>query len=80
MVSAAMSWHGVTRPFFVKNGGITVNAARYHRYLKKELFSAIEKIMTRKDWIFVQDGASSQTSALVQDFLKTTLKKRFVFY
>ena len=78
MISAAISWHGVTRPFFVNEGGIKVNAVRYHQHLKRELFPAIEKFMTRGDWIFVQDGASSHTSDLVQGFLSDTLKNRFV--
>ena len=78
MVSAAISWHGVTRPFFVNDRGLKVNAVRCHRHLKRELFPAIEKFMTRGDWIFVQDGASSHTSHLVQDFLRDTMKNRFV--
>ena len=78
MVSAAMSWNGVKRPFFVNNQGMKVNAVRYHRHLKNELFPAIEKFMKHGDWIFVQDGASSHTAGIVQDFLKTTMKKRFV--
>ena len=79
MISAAISWHGVTKPFLVNRKGIKVNATRYHQHLKKELFPAIEKFMTRGDWIFVQDGASSHTSHLVQNFLWETLKNRFVF-
>ena len=78
MISAAISWHGVTKPFLVNGKGIKVNATRYHQHLKKELFSAIEKFMTRGDWIFVQDGASSHTSDLVQNFLRKTLTNRFV--
>ena len=44
----------------------------------KDLFPAIEKIVKRNDWIFSQDGAPSHRSHLVQDFLKTELKRRFI--
>ena len=78
MVSAALSWYGVTKPFFVNNKGLKVNAVNYHRHLKKQLFPAINKLVKRKDWIFAQDGASSHTSHLVQNFLKKELKSRFI--
>ena len=78
MVSAAISWYGVTRPFFVNNNGIKVNKVNYCKHLKKELFPAIEEVVKRYDWVFAQDGASSHTSHLVQDFLKSKLKRRFI--
>ena len=78
MVSAGLTWQGVTKPFFVGGRGIKVNSVNYHKHLKKELFPAIEKLVNRDDWIFVQDGASSHTSNLVQDFLRDELKRRFV--
>lgn len=78
MVSAALTWNGATRPFFVNNKGLKVNAVRYRHHLKKELFPAIEKVITRDDWVFVQDGATSHTANITQEFLKNTLKRRFV--
>ena len=38
------------------------------RHLHKELFSAIETVVKRDDWIFAQDGAQSHQSHSVQDF------------
>lgn len=78
MVSAGLSWNGATKPFFVNNKGLKVNAVSYHKHLKGQLFPAIEKVTKRKDWIFVQDGATSHTSNLVQNYLSDTLKKRFI--
>ena len=78
MVSAGLCYQGATKPFFVNNEGLKVNAQNYHKHLKNDLFPAIETLINRKDWIFVQDGASSHTSNLVQGFLKDTLKKRFI--
>ena len=51
---------------------------RYHKHLKQELFPAINSLVNRDDWIFAQDGAPSHRSNLVQDFLKDTLKRRFI--
>ena len=78
MVSAALTWHGATKPFFVNDEGLKVNAINYHKHLKNELFPAISKTYPRNDWVFMQDGASSHTSNLVQSYLKDTLKTRFV--
>lgn len=78
MVSAGLCYQGATKPFFVNNKGLKVNARSYHKHLKTQLFPAIEKLIKREDWIFLQDGATSHTSNLVQDYLSNTLKKRFV--
>ena len=78
MVSAGLSWYGVTKPFFVNAKGLKVNGKRYHNHLKKELFPAIDALVQRDDWIFAQDGAPSHRSNLVQGFLKDTLKRRYI--
>ena len=76
MVSAALTWQGATKPFFVNDKGLKVNSINYLKHLKKELFPAIQKVVRRSDWVFIQDGASSHTSTIVQDFLKEHLKNR----
>ena len=78
MLSAAILWYGVTKPFLVSNDGVKVNKEYYYRHLCKELFPAIEKDVRRDDWIFAQNGAPSHRSHLVQDFLRTKLKCRFI--
>ena len=78
MVSAAISWYGGTKPFFVSENGIKVNKENYCKHLKKHLFPAIKKLVKRDNWIFVQYSAPSHRSNLVQDFLEKTLKRRFV--
>ena len=35
MVSAAISWYGATKPFFVNENGIKVNKDNYCKHLKK---------------------------------------------
>ena len=42
------------------------------------MFPAIVKVVKRDHWIFAQDGAPFHRSHLVQDFLKTTLKRLFI--
>ena len=78
MVSAGLTWHGVTRPIFVGKQGLKVNAVNYKKHLKKQLFPAINRIYPRNDWIFLQDGASSHTSNLMQDFLNESIPRRFI--
>ena len=69
---------GCNQTFFVNNNGIKVNKENYCRHLRKELFPATEKVVKRDDWTFAHDGAPSHRSHLVQDFLKTKLKRRFI--
>ena len=78
MVSAALTWHGVSKPIFVNQKGLKVNAKNYCNHLKKELFPAIRKVYPREDWIYIQDGATSHTSNLVQNFLEETIPRRYV--
>ena len=78
MVSAGLTWHGVTRPIFVGKQGVKVNAINYKKHLEKQLFPAIERIYPRNDWIFLQDGASSHTSNLVQEFLNEVIPRHFI--
>ena len=66
-----------TQPFFVNNRGMKVNAKNYLNHLKKELFPTIEEVYKRNDWIFVQDGAPSHRSNLVQEFLEETMQRRY---
>jgi len=70
--------YGATKPFFVNGNGIKVNKENYYQHLKNCNFLAIKKHVKRDDWIFVQDGATSHQSNLVQDFLEQTLKHCFV--
>ena len=74
MVSTALTWFGVTKPLFDNKKRLKVSAQNYRKHLKKELFPAINKIYPRKDWIFIQDCATSHTSDLVQDCLKEAIR------
>ena len=57
---AAISWYGLTKPFFVNNNGnkenkennMEVNKENYCRHLRKELLPVIEKVVKCNDWIF----------------------------
>ena len=55
-----------------------VNKENYCRHLRKELLPAIGKVVKRDDWTFAKGGAQSHRSHLVQDFLITKLKRRFI--
>ena len=78
MVSAAISWYGTTKPFFVNENGIKVNKDNYCKHLTKQLFPATKTLVKRDDWTFVQDSTPSHRSNLVQDFLEKSLKRRLV--
>ena len=75
MVSAAISWYGATKPFFVNENGIKVNKETYCKhFFKKTVFPAIKNLVKRDDWIFVQGYLSN----LVQDYLEKTVKRCFL--
>ena len=78
MVSMCISWHGATKPFFVNEKNLKVNAQRYKKHLEKQLIPGVNSMLKRKDWIFVQDSAPSHQANIVQDFLSDQLKRRYV--
>ena len=78
MVSACLTWYGATKPFFVNDKGLKVNSKTYKKHLEKELIPDIERIMKRRDWMFIQDSAPSHRSNLVQNFLTGKIDKRFM--
>ena len=69
---------GATKPIFVNEKGLKVNATRYKKHLEKELFPEIDRLVGNKSWIFIQDSAPSHRSNLVQHFLEEKLNKKFV--
>ena len=45
MLTAAISWYGVIKPFLVNNNGIKVNKESYCPHLRKECFLLWEKLL-----------------------------------
>jgi len=78
MVSAVLTWHGVTKPFFVNEEGLKVNGERYLAHLQDELLPAVREVYPRENFIFVQDSAPSHRCTIVKNFLKEELRQRFL--
>ena len=78
MVSACITWNGVTKPFFVTGKGLKVNANSYKKHLEKELLLDIERVVVKKDWVFLKDSAPSHRANIVQNMLEEKLGKRFI--
>ena len=57
MVSAVITWKGVSQSFFIGGNGIKVNGASYLKLLRDDLIPAVEAMYPNKDYIFVQDSA-----------------------
>jgi transposase len=78
MVSAGLTWHGVTKPFFVNEEGLKVNGPRYLAHLQQDLLPAIREVYPRENFIFVQDSAPAHASNVVKNYMKAELGKRFI--
>ena len=78
MVSAMITWKGVSQPSFIGGNGIKVNGASYLKHPRDDLIPAVEAMYPNKDFTFVQDSAPSHRVIQVQSFLKQKLKSRFV--
>ena len=78
MVSAVITWKGVSQPFFISGNGINMNGAFYLKHLCGNLIPAFESMYPNKYFTFVQDTAPSYRANQVQNFLKQKLKCRFV--
>ena len=78
MVSAVITWKGVSPPFFVADPEMKVNGVSYLNHLREDLIPFCESLYPRDDFIFIQDSAPSHRYKPVQQFLKDKLKSRFV--
>ena len=45
MVSACVTWKGATKPFFVNENGLKVNAKPYKKHLENQLFSEVDRLI-----------------------------------
>ena len=70
MVSAGVSWNGKTQIHFLDTSRVKVNADRYIELLRDRLLPDINNIYPNNDFILQQDGATSHTSRLTQQFLE----------
>ena len=78
MVSCCVSYQGVTQPFFVNPQRSKVNGVTYTEHLQNDLLPGCTNMYPRGNFIFVQDGAPSHTSATCQGYLQAALGKRFL--
>ena len=78
MVSAVITWKGVSQPFFIGGNGIKKNGASYLKHLHDDLIPDVEAMYPNKDFTFVQGSAPSHRANQMQNFLKRKLKSRFV--
>ena len=78
MVSAVITWKGVSQPFFIGGNGIKVNGASCLKHLSDDLIPAAQAMHMNKDFTFVQDSAPLHRANQVQNFLKQKLKSRFI--
>ena len=78
MVSAGVSWEGVTKPFFIDPQKSKVNAAYYTNFLEKKLIPACQELYPDNDFYFMQDGAPSHTSTMCQNLLNDVCYRRFI--
>ena len=78
MVSAVITWKGVSQPLFIGGNGIKVNRASYMKHLHDDLIPDVEAMYPNKDFTFMQDSDPSHRANQVQNFLKQKLKSRFV--
>ena len=77
MVSAVITWKGVSQPFLIGGNGIKVNRASYLKHLRDDLIPAVEAMYLNTDFTFMQDSGPSHCANQVQNFLKQKLKSRF---
>ena len=72
MVSAGVCWEGKTRLHII-NMNEKINSNSYINLLKNSLIPDCKLLYPENDFIFMQDGASSHTSRVTQDFLKNNV-------
>ena len=78
IVTAVITWKGVSQPFFIGGNGMKVNRTFYLKRLRDDLIPAVEAMYPNKYFAFVQDRAPSHHANQGQNFLKQNWKSRFV--
>ena len=66
MVSAAASWNGVTKPFFVNPALTKVTGAYYRKPPDKANVTSLQKMYPANDFYYIHDEAGSHISKRVQ--------------
>ena len=61
-----------------QEGEPAYHAISYKNILKKNCYQKFDKVTKTNNWIFIQDGAPSHRSNLMQSFLTEKLKNHFV--
>ena len=74
IVSAGVSWNGKTRIHFIDTTKTKVNSANYIKLLDKKLLPDCRKLYPNGNFILQQDGATSHSSKLTQDYLRKIRK------
>ena len=80
MVSAYVTWKGATKPFFVYENGLKLNAKTYKKNLEKQHFPEFDRLMNSTSCNFLHDSDPSHHSNIVQNFLKEKLGSKFIKY
>lgn len=78
MVSAVLSWKGISKPFFVGGSSLKTNSKSYLKHLKEELVPAMKRLYPNNNFTFIQDSAPSHRANIIQNYLRDELKSRFV--
>ena len=78
MISACVTWKDATKPFFVNENRLKVNAKIDKKHLENQLFPEVDRFMNGTCWIFLQDSTSFLRSNHLQNFLKKILVSKFI--
>jgi len=70
MVSAGVSWNGKTNIHFIDTNKVKVNSESYMQLLGDGLLPDCRRLYPNNDYIFQQDGATSHTSRVTQEYLE----------
>ena len=70
MVSAGVSWNGKTNIHFIDTNKVKVNSQTYMELLEDGLLPDCRHLYPNDTYIFQQDGATSHTSRVTQEYLE----------
>lgn len=77
MVSAAMTWKGISGQFFVGKKRSKKSENLFLEHLKNEMTPSLEQLCPTNDFILIREGATSNRVRKVPNFLKERLNSHF---
>ena len=73
MVSSAVGWNGVSKPFFVRGRNFKSKYRSYLEHLRNDIIPDMKDFYRNNNFICIEESAPPHRAKIVQNFLREEL-------